>query len=176
MAKDQAFTAKQAATINRSKKDIYAYWRQLENLPHFVPKLRSVTQESATRSHWVADAPAGTTVEWRADITADQPGEVIAWQSTPDSEVQHEGEVRFEDLGANRGTVVRVTMTYRPPAGALGRAVAKLFGEEPEQQLHQGLLRLRQLLEVGYLVTNDGQPTGKAHPKARHANQEEARA
>jgi uncharacterized membrane protein len=45
------------------------------------------------------------------------------------------------------GTVIRVSMQYLPPAGILGATVAKLFGEEPEQQLKDDLGRLKMALE-----------------------------
>jgi uncharacterized membrane protein len=173
---ETGIVAKGAGTINRSPEEIYAYWRKLENLPRFVKHLRSVTQTDATHSHWVADAPAGIEIEWDAAITQDTPGEVIAWQSLPGSDVSSEGEVRFMAQPDKRGTVVRVSMTYHPPAGALGKAVAKLFGEEPAQQIHEAMQKLRQLLEVGYIITTHGQPTGKRHPHAKDEAKEEASA
>jgi uncharacterized membrane protein len=173
---EAGIVAKGAGTINRSPEEIYAYWRQLENLAHFMNHLRSVTQTDATHSHWVVDAPAGVEIEWDAAITQDTPGKVIAWQSLPDSDVYNEGEVRFMAQPDKRGTIVRVSMTYRPPAGALGKAVAKLFGEEPEQQIHEAMLKLRQLLEVGYITTTHGQPTGKRHPHSKDEAKEEASA
>jgi uncharacterized membrane protein len=40
--------------------------------------------------------------------------------------------------------------------------VAKLFGEEPEQQVKYDLRRLKQLLETGEIVVSDGSPDGQS--------------
>jgi len=51
-------------------------------------------------------------------------------------------------------------MEYQPPGGVLGTAIAKLFGEEPEQQIGDELNRFKQLMEAGEIATIDGQPKG----------------
>lgn len=56
------------------------------------------------------------------------------------------GSVQFENL-PNGGTRVHVALSYRPPAGALGAAVAKLFGEEPSQQIAEDLQKFKQTFE-----------------------------
>lgn len=162
-----AIKAARSVTINREPEEIYAYWRQLDNLPRFMHQLRSVTVQDDRRSHWVVEAPAGSEVEWDAEITEDRPGEVLAWQTLPGSQVPNQGEVRFEKLPGDRGTLVRASLEYSPPAGVLGKLVAKLFGKEPNQQMHDALLRLRQIMEVGYVTTVQGQPTGEARNKAK---------
>lgn len=166
-AVENGIRAAQAVTINRSPQEIYAFWRKLEDLPRFMTNLKSVTELDGTRSHWVVDAPVGSDLEWDAEITEDRPGEVIRWRSLPDADVPNEGEVRFFALPGDRGTVVRAVMVYTPPGGKLGKLVAKLFGKEPNQQMHEALHRLKQLLEVGFLTTTTGQPTGEKHPQTR---------
>ena len=42
-----------------------------------------------------------------------------------------------------------VQMNYVPPAGALGHAVAQLFGVDPRQAMHEDLIQLKSLLEEG---------------------------
>lgn len=49
---------------------------------------------------------------------------------------------------------------YNPPGGAIGAAGAKLFGEEPEQQIGDDLRRFKQLMEAGEIATNEGKPVG----------------
>jgi uncharacterized membrane protein len=148
-------------TINASPQTVYAFWRNLDNLPLFMRHLESVTATSDKVSHWVACAPAGSTVEWDAEIVEEVDSERLAWRTLPDSEVVHEGTVRFERAAADRGTIVRVTLLYEPPAGLIGRQVAKLFGEEPGQQIREDLLRMKQLIETGEIATTAGQPHGE---------------
>lgn len=141
-------------TINKSPEEIYSFWRKFENLPRFMNHLESVTTSYGGRSHWVAKAPLGTTVEWDAEIINDHPDEMIAWRSLEGSDVSNAGSVHFTPVGS--GTEVRVVLKYDPPAGKLGAMVAKLFGEEPEQQIEEDLHRLKQLMEEGTMAKGQG--------------------
>jgi uncharacterized membrane protein len=150
-----------AITVNRPADELYRFWRQLENLPRFMKHLESVTMTGDETSHWVAIGPAGARVEWDARIVEDRPGEVISWRSLENADVQTSGEVRFEKRPNGRGTIVRVLMHYRPPAGAVGSAVAKIFGESPESQVGEDLRRFKQFIETGEIPTTRGQPSGR---------------
>jgi uncharacterized membrane protein len=144
---------RRSITIARPPEDVYTAWRDLEGLPRFMHHLEEVrTEPGSARSHWKARAPLGASVEWEAELTADEPGRRIAWRAVEGSPVTHEGEVRFEDAPGDRGTQVAVDFRYAPPAGIVGVAVAKLAGEEPEQQVAADLRRLKQLLEVGEVL------------------------
>ena len=109
--------------------------------------LESVTVIDATRSHWIARAPVGQRVEWDAEIHNEIPDELIAWRSLPGSEIANAGSVHFTPAGG--GTEVRVVLSYEPPAGRLGDAVARLFGEAPAQQVQDDLRRFKQVMEAG---------------------------
>ncbi|MEH1100889.1 SRPBCC family protein [Micromonospora sp. CPCC 205561] len=149
-----------AVTVNRSPTEAYRFWRDLENLPTFMSHLESVRAEDLRRSHWTARGPAGRRIEWDAEIVDDQPNRSIAWRSLPGTRVPNAGRVRFVPAPGDRGTEVRVRLRYAPPAGALGRAVAKLFGEEPEQQVRDDLRRFKQVVETGEVVRSEGSPDG----------------
>ncbi len=151
----------QVVTINRSPAELYEFWRDFSRLPQFMAHLEAVTVQDATHSHWVAKAPAGQTVAWDAEITSDQPNEAISWQSVGETSVPNRGEVRFAAGPAGRGTTVRVHLHYSPPAGAVGALVAKLFGEEPNQQVAEDLRRFKRLMETGEIATIDGQSAGE---------------
>lgn len=150
-----------SVTINSTPAELYRFWRGLENLPLFMEHLESVSHVSGQVSHWVAKAPAGTCVEWDAEIVEDVPERRIGWRTLPGSQVTHEGMVSFEPAAAGRGTVVRIEMLYCPPAGKVGMRIARLFGEEPALQIDDDLRHLKQLLETGEVATTLGQPTGR---------------
>lgn len=152
---------RESLAINSTPQALYTFWRTVENLPRFMGHLESVTATGERTSHWIAKAPAGMTVEWDAEIVRDDPDEGLSWQTVPGSEVTHEGTVRFEPARSGRGTIVRVEMLYRPPAGKVGVQIAKLFGEEPRLQIKDDLRRLKQLIETGELATTFGQPSGR---------------
>ena len=161
--------AKASCMVNRSPEEVYSFWRNFENLPRFMKHLDSVQDCGDARSRWVAKGPAGSSVEWDATIIADVPGEVITWRSLEGSDVDHAGAVRFERAPGNRGTIVKVNFEYNPPAGAIGAAIAKLFGEEPSQQLDDDLRRFKQVLEVGEVVVSDATLMGTGYFEQRPA-------
>src|SRR4051794_34217733 len=100
------------------------------------------------RSHWEAKGPMGLRVEWDAELIADEPNQVISWKSLDGSDVDTAGSVRFNELPGGRATQVSVSLKYAPPAGKLGSAVARLFGEAPEQQVRDDMQRLKAILEA----------------------------
>jgi uncharacterized membrane protein len=134
--------------LNRARDEVYRFWRNLENLPRFMDHLEAVTVLDERRSHWVAKGPAGTRVEWDAVVHNEIPNELIAWRSLEGSEVDNAGSVHFSPTETG-DTEVRVVLRYDPPAGRLGAAVARLFGEEPSRQVADDLRRLKQVVEAG---------------------------
>jgi uncharacterized membrane protein len=52
-------------------------------------------------------------------------------------------------------------LEYQPPGGAVGRLVAKLFGEEPDVQVREDLRRFKSMMETGE-VPNSRSTTGSA--------------
>jgi uncharacterized membrane protein len=155
--------------VNRPPDEVYSFWRNFENLPRFMRHLESVTELGDGRSHWTVKGPAGMTVEWDATIIADVPGEVITWRSLENADVDNAGAVRFERAPGGRGTIVKVNLQYNPVGGVIGSAVAKLFGEEPSQQLDDDLRRFKQVLEIGEVVVSEGTMMGTGYMEQRPA-------
>jgi uncharacterized membrane protein len=149
-------------TINKSPEELYRFWRNFENLPRFMDHLESVQVTGGNRSHWVAKAPAGKTVEWDAEIYNEKENELIAWRSLEGADVDNAGSVRFQPAPGGRGTEVKVVLKYDPPGGVIGATIAKLFGEEPSQQIEEDLRRFKQVMETGEITTTTGQPSGRS--------------
>ncbi len=154
---DQSIKVEKTVIIEKPAAELYRYWHDFANLPTFMKHLKSVTVDDEKRSHWVANAPLGQTVEWDAEILKDEPDRLIAWASVENADVDNSGFVRFQPATGGRGTEVKVVIEYNPPAGALGATVAKLFGEEPNQQIGDELRRFKQLMEAGEIATTEGQ-------------------
>lgn len=152
--------ARAAVTVNRPPDEVYAFFADLENLPTFMDHVESVRMTGEGRSHWVARAPAGRTVEWDAEVIEDEPADVIAWRSVEGADVASSGAVWFARAPGDQGSEVRCQLDYDPPGGVVGTLVAKLFGEEPSQQLKDDLRRMKQVLETGEVVVSDGSPDG----------------
>lgn len=139
----------QTVTINRPRAELYAFFRDFSNLPHFMESVIRVDVHDATRSHWVVAAPAGKTVEWDSLITDEVPGETFTYTSTADADIANSGRIEFRDAQGGRGTIVSATLTYDPPGGAIGKLVATLFQKEPSIQSRRDLRRFKQLMETG---------------------------
>lgn len=139
-------------TINRPRAVLYAYWRDFGNLPRFMDNVVSIVALDERRSHWAVKAPGGRRVEWTSIITQDEPDALIAWTSEEGADVPNSGRIEFRDAG-ERGTIVTATIAYDPPAGVVGKVVAKLFQREPAIQARRDLRRFKQLMETGEVAT-----------------------
>lgn len=156
----QTIKAEKTVTINKSADELYRYWHNFENLPNFMNHLKLVKVYDEKRSHWVANAPLGTTVEWDANVIEDRENQLISWAAEKNADIENSGFVRFSKAPGDRGTEVKVVIVYQPPGGAIGAAIAKLFGESPEQQIGDDLNRFKMLMEAGEIATTEGQPKG----------------
>ncbi|WP_240530275.1 SRPBCC family protein [Novosphingobium sp. PC22D] len=144
-----------SVTIGRPRQELFDYWIDFENLCSFMENVISVRKAGDQGGAvWTIMAPGGRTVDVKTEMVAERPGELIGWRSTPDSEIRTEGRVTFEDAPGERGTRVSLTMTYDPPGGDLGKAVAKLFLREPEIQARHDLKRFKMLMETGEVTTS----------------------
>lgn len=149
----------ESVTINRPVAEVFRFWRNFENLPKFMQHLEAVSMREEGISHWVANGPAGTKVEWDARIINEIDNKLIGWQSLEGSTVATAGSVNFDET--EHGTRVRVHLQYNPPGGKLGAAIAWLFGQEPSIQVRGDLRRFKALLETGEIPTTEGQPRGQ---------------
>jgi uncharacterized membrane protein len=130
--------------VEEPAEKVYRFWRDFRNLPLIMPNLESVTVQSPTRSHWVAKAPLGTSVEWDAEIINDKPNELIAWHAEG-SLVEHAGSVHFEPR-PDGSTLVRVSLQYDPPGGELAHMITTVFGEDPGARIEEDLTRLKEAM------------------------------
>jgi uncharacterized membrane protein len=150
-------------SINRPQDEIYRAWRDFTRFPSFMENVERVEDLGDGRSRWTIKAPLGATVELVTRITEEVQSDLIAWKSEPDSQIQTEGRLELFEVAPNRGTAVRLTLTYDPPGGLAGRAAAKLLQREPNVQARRDLRRFKQLMETGEIATNAG-PSGRREP------------
>jgi uncharacterized membrane protein len=138
--------------VNAPVEEVFSFWRSPENFPKFMSHLRAVRRLDDTRSHWEIGGPLGLPVTIESVITRFEPNQVIAWESAPGSTLGMCGIAHFE--AADGATRVQLDLAYRPPAGAVGHALAKLFGADPKRQLDSDMLRFKSLLEKGTATTH----------------------
>ena len=147
MGGENAIKIRKAINIDAPIDEVYQFWRNFENFKLFMDHVKEISVQDDI-STWKVAGPAGSTVEFQSHITRDVPNESIAWETLPDSQVKSAGFVRFDE-NRDGSTRVSVQMDYLPPAGALGHAVAQLFGVDPRQAMNEDLVRLKSLLETG---------------------------
>ncbi len=152
VAGGEGIKVERSIVIQRPAEELYPFWRDFENLPRFMEHLESVTVLTPQRSRWTARGPAGNRVSWDAEIHHEIPDQLIAWRSVPGSGVANAGSVHFTPVRGGGSTEVRVVLSYAPPAGRLGAAVAKLLGQEPRRQVDDDLRRFKQVMESGEIA------------------------
>ena len=141
-------------TIRKPRSELYAFWRDFSNLAEFMENLEAVEAEDGDVSVWRIKGPAGTTLDVRTEVVREEADELIAWRSVEGSDIDTEGRVTFEDAPGERGTRVSLIIAYDPPAGKLGKGVAKLFLREPAIQARHDLKRFKMLMETGEIATS----------------------
>jgi uncharacterized membrane protein len=146
----QAIELTRVITVRKPRQEVYAFWRQLENLPRFMHHLKEVKQLDNKRSHWEANIPGKLgTIAWDAEITHEEENTLLAWQSVPGATVDNAGEVQFKDAPADRGTEMRVHITYNPPAGAIGSTLSSWLNPVFKNLVLTDLRRFKMLMETG---------------------------
>ena len=128
--------------------DVYRFWKNLENFPSVMSNVQEVRDNGNGMSHWVVAGPMGLPLEWDSIITRDVPNELLAWKSVEGASVESAGMVSF---GQNEDgtTSVQIKLSYNPPAGAIGHAVAALFGSDPKTKMDADLMRMKSMIETG---------------------------
>lgn len=152
----QAIDLQKTIHIAAPPETVFDLWSNYQNFPHFMSNVREVRDLGEGRSHWVVSGPVGIPIEWDAALTESTRPEKLAWRSAPDSPVQHTGEIHFEP--ENGGTRVSIHMSYSPPAGAIGHAVASLFGGNPKREMDEDLMRMKTFIERGIPPHDAAQP------------------
>jgi uncharacterized membrane protein len=154
--------------IDKPRRQVYDFWRKLDNLPLFMNHLESVELIDDERSRWVLKLPTGVgTVSWEASIVKDKPGEVIGWSSLPDSVIDNAGKVFFRDAADGKGTLVDIIITYQPPAGGIGASIAHVLNPVFKNMVDEDVRNFKQYMDIDTSLKPVAQ-NGKPHKAAAH--------
>jgi uncharacterized membrane protein len=156
----RGITVQKVINVNAPPQHVFTFWTDYQNFPRFMSRVRDVHPMAERRSHWVVSGPAGVPVQWTAEVTRVIVDRLIEWRSTRNSDIRHEGAVRFEPNG-QAGTRVHVRLTYVPPAGAFGHAVAQIFGADPKSEMDADLLRMKTVIETGRTPHDAARPISR---------------
>jgi len=152
-AKPDAALSAESVTIARPAAELFEFWRNVSNLAGIMENIEAIEPIDDQRSRWTVKAPGDRVVSWESVITDEEPGRSISWQSAEGADIDHRGKVEFIDAG-KRGTIVRAIIAYDPPAGAIGKLVAKVSQREPRIQSRRDLHRFKQLMEAGEIAVS----------------------
>jgi uncharacterized membrane protein len=144
----RAVDIQKTININAPIGEVFGFFSRYDNFPLFMRNVRRVDDHQNGFSHWVVAGPAGLEFEWDAELTEFEPHRCIAWQSVKGASVESQGRIRFDE-NPGGSTRVDVRMSYNPPAGAFGHALAKLFGSDPKSGMDEDLARVKTMLETG---------------------------
>jgi len=134
--------------IDRPAAEVYSHWRNLNNLPASIKHLMDVKMIDEHLSHWKSKILGNLLpVDWKAEIVKDEPGHLIGWRSTADSVLQHVGKVEFDETADGTGTILKIVLSYHPPAGGLGIGVAKLLNPYFEHLLKKEIKTFKHNIE-----------------------------
>jgi uncharacterized membrane protein len=151
---------KHTQTINRTPSEIYDFLQIPANHARFNERVESVSRSDDGVWHWAFKGPFNSIWKFDSSRINEEPGRLIAWKSLPGGDIENAGSIRLAPVWDGRGTEVTLEVSYQPPAGTVGVAIAKMLGHDPNAQVREDLRRLKNLLETGEIPTVLGQPAG----------------
>jgi uncharacterized membrane protein len=146
--------------------EVFGFWSNVDNIPRFMSHVKEVRRLDDGRTHWVAEGRGGLHVEWDAETTVFKRNELIGWRSVNGAAVQNAGLVRFQP-NEKGGTRVTIQLSYNPPLGAVGHALASMIGTDPRHLLHEDMVRFKSLVEGGK-TTVDGRTVTRDDLRVEH--------
>ncbi|MBO0860532.1 MAG: SRPBCC family protein [Chloracidobacterium sp.] len=146
----QPIRVQKTINIHAPVEQVFDFWTDHRNFPRFMSCVREARPIGERRSHWIVAGPAGLRIEWMAEITRLVPNKLLAWKSLPGSDVRHSGVIHFEPVHEGSARI-HIEMCYHPIGGAIGHALARLFGSDPKSEMDADLLRMKTFIEKGHL-------------------------
>jgi uncharacterized membrane protein len=159
----QGIKVEHDVTIQKPADELFRFWRTLDNLPRIMRHLNSVEDLGNGRSRWNAKGPFGD-VQWEAEIITERPGELIGWRSLENSTIQTAGSVHFRRAPGDRGMEVKVVLSYNPPGGQVGHALAWLAGSDPKAEIREDLRNFKRTMETASAPSPHPRPRLLLHP------------
>ncbi len=157
---------KHATTINRTPMEVYDFVKDPANHHRYMEHVQSVEAGEDGTFRWAIEGPFGSTWRFQSRHINEQPGHLVAWKTLPGGDIESAGAIRLEPAWDGRGTEVTMEINFEPPAGAVGIAIARILGHDPDAQVRENLRRLKNLLEAGEIPTTEGQPSGPGEARA----------
>ncbi len=134
--------------VNKPRAEVYAFWRQLENLPLFMKHLEHVDELDHRTSAWRLKLPGGAgDIRWEAGIVKDERDTELSWHSVEGAAIRNTGKINFSDT-PGKGTRIDVMIVYGVPPGPIGERIAALLTPAFEQRVEEDIHRYKEYLET----------------------------
>nr|WP_121273612.1 SRPBCC family protein [Pedobacter schmidteae] len=147
-SKPHAINIRGEFTITRSPAEVYAYWRNLNNLPGSIRHLLDVEVVEEKLSRWKSNVMGNVfAVDWQAEIVKDEPGRLIGWRSAPGTFIHHVGRVAFAATPNPNETLLKIVLSYHPPAGGVGLGLARVLNPYFESLLKKEIKTFKHTIE-----------------------------
>jgi uncharacterized membrane protein len=148
VGEDAGIHIEKTMRILASPEELYTFLSDPENYSNVFSHVRSVRREGEERYRWEIAGPAGVPLTWTATIVRRRPGKLIEWRSEEGSVIENHGVIHIDPTGDGY-TRVHLRMSYVPPAGLAGHAVATLLGLDPRSMMETEFVRLKSIFEEG---------------------------
>lgn len=136
--------------VNCSVQQVYDLWGNMENVPRWIPLVKSVKRLRGDGElwHWTFGLGFPLLTEWTSLITRRIPLQLIAWDSV--SGLSNQGVAEF--FPTDRGCRLRLTLAFDLPEGIAG-AFLKNIGLDHwlEVNLAQSLTQFQSQIEAEVL-------------------------
>lgn len=136
-------------TINRAPAEVYAFWREVENLAVYLPRIHDIDRIDDARSTWSFKGPGDIVLESEVEIIDDQPERLLVWRAIEPSDLFHEGWVSFAPVEGGAATEVDLHLRVLAPGGKAGARLVELLGRIGPLSPAGELARIREVLEAG---------------------------
>lgn len=144
-----SITIRTSVSIDKPRTEVYDFWRRLDNLPLFMNHLKSVELLDNDQSRWSLKLPADIgALSWDAEITYDEPGKIITWESIKDANLYTTGRIRFMDTPTPDTTLIHVVITYQPPAGLIGATLAHLVNPMFKKMIEDDIQNFKRYMDL----------------------------
>lgn len=146
--KAQAVNIRGEFVIDKPAREVYNFWRNLNNIPASINHLLDVEMVDENISKWKSNAFGKFfPINWEAEIVKDEPGRLIGWRAVKGSMMQHVGRVDFEELPDGRATKLNILLSYRPPIGGLGIGLSRILNPVFEKMLKSEIDTFKHAIE-----------------------------
>ena len=142
--------AERAATIGRSRDEVYGFWRDTANVARVLPRLDELSATGDQRGSATRPAADGG---WTLEVVEDRAGDAVTWRATtfPAADGPVEVSVRLRDGPGDLGTEVTMHLRFTGSGSAVSAAAVVL------RALHGA----KSLMETGEIPTLERNPAAR---------------